>query len=508
MGKKITLVSSPVYSQGVLSFLPHNVGLGYVAACLEAQGHRVQVIDAVAEGFDTSVAVWSWGRELLRTGLPYAEIIRRIEPDTQLIGLSVPFTMYADIAQELVSVIKGAFPAIPLVMGGVYPSTLPEHALSQDVDFVVQREGEIPMVRLADGDDPGDIKGLAFRQDGRLVDNGPADSIKELDEIPFPARHLFPIDKHLARSPRGVGGGRALSMVTSRSCPYKCTFCSIHAVAGRHWRARSPRNVLEEIEHLVRSYGVEHIQFEDDNLTLRKGRAVAIFEGMVRLKRDLKAALSWSCGNGLRVDTLDRDLLELIAASGCQQLSFAVESGDPNMLELIDKKFDSLEKIVEVAAICHELGLPTQAFMIIGLPGETQESFRMSLRFFRRLRKNGVSHVAIHLGKAYPQTPLFDQCLAQGYLVSTELTHTRNLEGGPFRERRYVGIVTPHFSADEVLRRRDEAHRVLNPRQYYREKYASVERLERRARSLLPAAVSKRARGLLRARHKTTNSFS
>ena len=474
MKNKITLIAPPRYSVGKVSFISQNLGLGYIAACLESKGCRVQIIDAVAEGINDSAEIYSYGRKISQIGLSYKDIAERIDSDTELIGITVPFTMFANIAKDLVSVIKDEYPNIPIVLGGVYPSTLPQDALAENVDYIVQGEGEIPMMQLAEGIDPNTIKGLMFREGGKIINNGKAEIFVNLDEIPFPARHLLPMEKYISFSTRGRHNKRAISLITSRGCTFDCNFCSIHAVFGYCWRYRSPENVLKEIEHLINTYNLGHIEFEDDNITLKKDRALQIFDNIIKLNKDLKNKITWSCSNGIRVDTLDKEMLVKMKKSGCISLELAVESGDPKILKNMNKKMDNLEKITEVARVCAELELPTMAYMIVGYPGETEESFLKSLRYFLKLKKIGVSDFAVHLIKAYPATKLFEQCKEKGYLVDTELTHTRNLEGGPILSRKYVNIVTPDFTAKDIIRRRNYALKKLKPEEYYSTRFPKL----------------------------------
>jgi radical SAM superfamily enzyme YgiQ (UPF0313 family) len=199
------------------------------------------------------------------------------------------------------------------------------------------------------------------------------------------------------------------------------------------------------------------------------------------------------------VDTLDRELLVQIKESGCTTLAFAVESGSPEVLKRMNKKLDDLGKVVEVARACAELDIETNAFMIVGHPGETDERFRESLAFFKKLTRIGVKCVIIHMIKAYPGTRLFDECKAAGYLVNTELTHTRNIEGGTFLDRNYVNIVTPDFSEKDVLWRKDHAQQVLNPVLYYRLRFPLLQSVGNTARRGLPDGIRRLIRRSIQA---------
>lgn len=440
MSRKIVLISPPWFFKERVEFLSQNLAVGYLAGWLEKHGHQVSIIDALVEGADRLVEVDTDQGVINRAGLEYEAISGRIPKDTGIIGITAPFTNHAIIVRELSAILKRDHPDATIVLGGIYPSTLPKKALTEGVDYVVKGEGEIPLERLAKGDDPRDTKGVWFRDNsGVVVDGGTADMVEDLDNIPHPARHLLPMEKYFRLSGRGRVGERAATVFTTRGCPFDCTFCSIHPVYGRKWRARSPENVLDEIRQLKENYSIEHIEFEDDNLTLDIRRAEAIFDGMLGM------GLKWSCSNGLRVDKLDERLLVKMKDAGCAALHLAIEHGDPEMLKIMDKKL-SLSKIKEVTDICFRLGIPTVGFFIFCHPGETRKRFNRGLKFAKYLKKRGMSGVGVHLAQAYPGTRLFKMCEENGWLVHKDTEDRLHFPGD-------IYIETPDFDAEEVERR-------------------------------------------------------
>lgn len=444
----IVLINPPWFFVERVEFLSQNLAIGYLAAFLEKEGHKVSVIDAVAESHRRLVDVQTkWGM-VRRAGLLYEEIAERIPKGTRIIGITAPFTNHAIIVRELSVVLKTALPEAKIVVGGVYPSTLPDRALTRGVDYVVKGEGEIPLAKLALGEDTARIPGVWFRdRDGNVVDNGTAEIISDLDSIPFPARHLLPMEKYYYLSGRGRTGERAATVITSRGCPFNCTFCSVHAIYGWKWRARSPENVLHEVKLLKEQYGVEHIEFEDDNLTLDIRRAEAIFDGMIGLD------LAWSCSNGIRVDKLDRRLLVKMKESGCKALNLAIEHGDTEMLRMMDKKLD-LTKVEEVTSICFDLGIPMVGFFVICHPGETRERFERGLAFFKKLRKRGMSAVGVHVAWPMPETRLTRMCREHGWLTDPDVDENLIFPG-------HYLIECPDFTAGEARRREERARKVL-----------------------------------------------
>ena len=429
--------------------MSHNLALGYLASYLLKEGHHVNIIDALAEGKNQITTVHTrWG-QFIRAGLAYEEILARIPKETDIIGITAPFTHHAAIVRELSSLLKDSLPGAKIIIGGVYPSTLPEKALSQGVDYIIKGEGEIPLARIAKGDPPSQIEGVWFRdKTGHFVDNGVAEMVKNLDEIPFPARHLLPMEKYHHMSSRGRVGEKSATVITSRGCPFNCTFCSVHAVYGWKWRARSPQNIIDELKWLKEKFGVQHIEFEDDNLSLDTSRAEKIFDGMIGL------GLTWSCSNGIRIDRLNRSLLTKMKASGCRVLNLGIEHGDPEMLRIMNKMLD-LKKVEEVMSICLELAIPTVGFWVICHPGETRERFERGLEFFKKLKDLGMYGFGVHLAWPMPGTELFRMCEENGWLADSDIEECL-IFPGPFY------IECPDFDAAEASNRLKKAKAVLD----------------------------------------------
>jgi anaerobic magnesium-protoporphyrin IX monomethyl ester cyclase len=249
-------------------------------------------------------------------------------------------------------------------------------------------------------------------------------------------------------------------LVTSRGCPFDCEFCSVHPVCGHVWRARSAESVVEEITYLVERHSVDSLEFEDDNFTLKRDRTVAILEGIIRLN-EKGANLKWRTPNGLRIDTLDEGVIELIKRSGCKGISLALEHGDEEVLRIMNKKLD-LEKAFDVLrmSVKHKIKR-IDIFVIVGYPGETRERFKNSLRYLKRIKKlRGKIVVNVFFAQPHPGTRLLRRCIAEGYvnnadysnfLIRRDLMSTAN----------DVSITTPDFDEREVMRRKKRILRMF-----------------------------------------------
>lgn len=452
---KIVLINPPWYFAFLNDrIVSQNLAIGYLAGFLRSQNVETGIIDSLVEGFGNHRTVNKNGREYIQVGLSYPDICARIGTDVTHVGITVPFSHLAPISRQLAGAIKEYDNRLKVVIGGVFPSTFPEEALTEGVDYVVRGEGEQPLLALMKGQEPATIRGLVYKENGVIHDNGVSLSIANLDEIPFPARDMMPVKKYFSLSSRMENNRRTLSMITSRGCPYDCNFCSIHPVYGYKWRTRSPSNVIKEVEQMIRDYNVEHIEFEDDNLTLNKERAESIFDGLVNLRREI----TWSARNGVRVDTLDKNLIKKMKKSGCTRLNLAIESGNKGVLSRMNKNL-SLEKVIEVVRYCSEEKIRTIGFLLVGYPGETKESFAETLAFFKKLLDMGLNGVAPFIVNPYPGTKLYESCRRDNYLTKQiDIDHFFSVSDADD-----ILIATDTFNKDTVALWFELANNINNP---------------------------------------------
>lgn len=428
------------------------LGLRYLSATLKARGvQEITFLDALMLGF-SEIKPYAQGLEV---GLSPQEIVSRIPPQTDWVGINGPFSQSAPIVHEIVKVLRKRWPHMKVVLGGVYPSTQPALALSSGCDAIVVGEGEKAIAAMVEGSPfPWrNIPGVYTQEDASRPHFSSAPSVENLDDLPFPDLDIPSIEKYYELSPRGRIG-RTASLLTSRGCPFACEFCSIHPVYGRGWRGRSPENVLEEIRILTDRFGVDVIEFEDDNFTLNKERTLGILEGIVRMNEKGKT-LSWTTPNGVRLDTLDREMVALFKRSNCSGVNIALEHGDREMLEIMGKKLD-LDKAYSVVDLLCQTGIPVVGlFYITGYPGETTERFRSGLAFLKRLKRLGKGnlYLTVHYAQPYPGTPLLDRCKKNGW-VTDEHYDDFLVRRDLMSTDKTISILTPEFSREEVERRK------------------------------------------------------
>ncbi len=448
---KILLIYPPVIlSKTERPTITAPLGVAYVAAVCEEAGFDVKIIDCLAEGEWKSTPV---DGDLLYWGLTYDEIEKRIKKERpDVVGISCQFSLQYIPSKEIVRMVKRLFPQTITVMGGTHPTIMYKEILANEgaLDYVVLSEGEYTFTELvkslSEGRDVSHIDGLAYREDGRVVCKPKRGFIEDLDALPFPARHLLPMDIY-AKAKRGWGTTRRspkANMITSRGCPFKCTFCGIWINAGKGFRARSPENVIAEIEHLTKEYGIQEIHFEDDNLTLNRERAERIFDLMIERGLDV----AWAAPSGLAIWTFNDRLLEKMVRSGCYRVNLGLESGNDHVLRNVIKKPLTRRIIREKIGLVKKYGLEITGFWVIGNPGETVEQMWDTLDFAREL---GLEDNQVAIALPYPGTELYETCKKKGYLAFDQ----KDEKAYEYFSIHSALIRTEDFSPEDVIAIRD-----------------------------------------------------
>jgi len=438
------------------------LGLLYVAAVLDKAGYKTEILDAFMADFPARKI-----GDIMEVGMPCEKIkeeIQRSKPD--IVGLANPFTCQVDNTVRVADIIKEIDSSILTVVGGPHGTVVPIEFLGEtrNIDIAVIGEGEYTMldiIRFFEGNKKiDDVQGIAHRRDEKVVLNSPRPFNKNLDDLPYPAYHLVDMEQYL--NPKRIEyrsfQNRALSMITSRGCPFNCSFCSVHLHMGKTFRAHSVDYVVGHIEHLVNKYQVKTIYFEDDNLTFDIKRFETICDKI--LEKDIK--FQWETPNGVRADYLTLDLLKKMKKTGCQSVFVGVESGDQYVLDKIIGKNLRLKNVIKFAEKCKKIGLKTGAFYIIGFPGETKETMRNTVEFALMLKRK--YDVGMHLLFATPSygTRLYEECRKEGYirgsLTPRAFAEVRQNWGLPL-------IETENFTAmdvQEIASRAMKAYRRLS----------------------------------------------
>ncbi|MHC4124381.1 MAG: B12-binding domain-containing radical SAM protein [Planctomycetota bacterium] len=371
------------------------LNLGYLASYVRTRNEKVLVDIIDAEGLELSLT----------------ELYKRVDtfsPD--IIGITCPTPVYY-IIKNICTELKKRDPDVIIILGGPHPTALPRETLmDMDVDMVVIGEGEetfIELVRvLQNGEKLDKVMGLAFKDNGNVVINSGRELIKDLDILPFPAKDLLPLERYYLPPTKRIRSERATNMVTSRGCPFACTFCMARVIWGKQTRLRSIGNVLDEVEENVKVYGLTEFSFHDELFTLKKSRVIEFCKGLINRGLDI----SWVCM--ARAGTVDAEMLEFMKKGGCGKISFGFESGNQCMLNLMNKK-ETLEEAVKSVHLCKEAGIKVVGTFILGHPGETIDSIQDTIRFAIKL---DVETAAFFIAIPYPGTELYALALKNGYL--------------------------------------------------------------------------------------------
>jgi magnesium-protoporphyrin IX monomethyl ester (oxidative) cyclase len=410
---KVLLINPPnTYNYGDDFAVTFPLGLAYLAATLERNGHEPVVIDSLA-GFDKPTE--STG-DLFWCGMTEAQLVAetlKVKPD--LVGVTCAYTVQYPTTRSLAQAIKRVTD-VPIVIGGAHCSALPSQTLAEGCfDYVVIGEGELPLLAICahieEGRSLAGVHGIAYRDAVGHSHKNDKEPMKEVNEVPVPARHLFDMNKYIY-SPYSHNGSTLrmpyATMITSRGCPLKCSFCSVHTIWGRNNRTRDPQQVVDEIEDLQRGYGIREIHFEDDMLILARQRMIDICREIVARKVDI----TWTTPNGVYVNALNEELLTAMKASGCYQLALAVESASESVLRIMRKNV-SLKHAREVVKMMRQLEMGVYFFFIIGMPGETESDIVKTVEYAKELLPD---EAYFSIATPYPGTPLYDECREHGYI--------------------------------------------------------------------------------------------
>ena len=365
-------------------------GICLLATILQEK-YEVQIIDA---------QFYNLSEEQFRTK------VEAVRPDC--VGISVLTSEYASILDTAARIVKEVDKDIVTIAGGVHVTTQYFRVIgNEDIDFCVCGEGERVLLQIldylnSDGDFPE--KGLVYRNENDKIIALPPDRIEDLDSLPLPDYELVDYPAYANSKPRyGVDSLNVFPhsrILTSRGCPVGCCFCQVETISGNKWRYRTAKNVVDEILFLKERYGIKGFYIEDDNAFVQKSRT----KEMLRLIKDLKLNLKWKAA-GVPIFKMDEETFELMAATGCQMIGVAIESGSKRILKQIIKKPVDLEKVPALIDTAKRYGIFVVANFIIGFPGETWEEIRQTLRYAEMC---GADYCKIYAAQPLVGTRLYE----------------------------------------------------------------------------------------------------
>jgi radical SAM superfamily enzyme YgiQ (UPF0313 family) len=334
--------------------------------------------------------------------------IKAFKPD--LVGMTFPTPAYLHVVR-CAEIVK-AYADIPVVVGGPHPSAFPEDILNEisQIDFCVIGEGELAFANLVQtvkkGGSLADVQGITYREWGKVVRNANCPLIMDLDELPFPARNLLPTHLYYSPSTKRLSNRLCGNMITSRGCPYDCTYCESKVIWTRKVRLRSVDDVCKEIQQCITEYGIGEINFHDDILPMRRERTTELCKEIVRRNLDIR----WICMS--RVNFAWEGVMQDMKKAGCRRIMFGLESGSNTILKNI-KKNTTIERAYEAVEICRRAGIETMGSFMIGNIGETEETIRETIDFAKKLKLDIAS---FFVTIPYPGTELYQQAVELGYM--------------------------------------------------------------------------------------------
>jgi len=426
---KIALVNSPLIEADYHHPLFPPLGLAYLAAVLEQNDFEVRIMDCPVCRMDHK-----------KLGADLASF----KPD--LVGIA-SMTPTIPSAIKSAHVAKEVCPDATVVMGGPHATFADKQILADEpaVDIVVRGEGEETLLELAHHspklDKLQEIKGITFRNKNKIVQTPNRPFIQNLDELPRPAYNLLPIDKYR------IHGKKFLPIMTSRGCPFQCSFCSASRIFGAGYRSRSAENVIDELEWLRDVHGAEGVSFHDDTLTFDRKRIIDICDGII----NRKIGLPWGCST--RVDLVTKEILAKMAKANCNEVCFGVESGCQEILNALNKQV-SPEQNENAIRWAKEVGMFVSVSVIIGYPGETKETVKQTLDLIHRVEPDDVW---LCLPTPYPGTELRVLVEKLGWKMSDDWTLYNTMN--PIFEN-------PNLPAEEISKMRKAFYNKFYSPQY------------------------------------------
>ncbi len=400
------------------------MGLVYIGAVCEKAGYEVKVFDFSANDNIEVGDGWKY------YGVPKEEIRRQLaEYKPDIVGIQCMYSAYAQDAYDCAKIAKSVGSLV--VIGGVHPSVCYNEITSPDIDLVVVGEGEETFLEI--------IKRYRNNEDLTTIigtkGNPPRPLIKDLDTLPFPALHLLPIKQYIHRYSKVSFNWNmhpSMFIISSRGCPYHCSFCSVKSVWGRTWRGHSPKRVVDEIERLIKDYGVREVQFQDDNASADVERLKAICDELIRRKVKIR----WTNPGGFAIWLVDDECLRKMKKSGCYRITFSIETAVGATRKYIKKTQIDLKEANRVIKYANKLGMWTVSNFIIGFPDETEKEIKETIDF---VVKSDLDFAFFLLPMLFPHTEMTEDYKRRGLFV----------EGGKYLSGRY-GVATKHFTSEQL----------------------------------------------------------
>ena len=399
-----------ILSEGTVKRVIPPLGLAYIAGALKENKIPYEILDCVVEGPEHETPLpnknWSYG-------LPPEEIKSRIEQvNPDVVFLSIVYSSDLPSLYDVARLIKEIDSSIIVVTGGIHASIYPWEIFEEAnengriIDFIIRGEGEYRSVEflrnLNEGFVDANADGLCGMGDDFAFRNHQMEVIDDLDEMPLPDYTQLPMEKYFAFNvpfspfPRGK---RVMQIYTSRGCPVGCTFCA-STNFNKKFRARSPDKIIEEIKHYQEIFDIDEIQFADDNLTFDKNRSIELFTKLKAL------GLQWCTPNGIMINTLSKELIDLMIDSGLYQITLSIDSGNQKTLKEDHRKPVDLSRVPDLSKYLEKKGILVHATLVVGMPNETVEDIEEGFKYTDSIYLNSIG---VFIAQALPGSELYEK---------------------------------------------------------------------------------------------------
>ncbi len=380
------------------------LGIGYIASYLRETGnHQVKIYDGLLQ----------YSRDL-----DFIDTLTSFSPD--VVGISGQTTPSIYDVYQTARIVKNHNPATLVIVGGAHVTFQDEQALIEcpEIDAVVRGEGEVTtkvlLEQICENRYDATVQGTTTRVGTNIIKNPDRPYVADLDTLPFPAYDLLDLPTYFPR------GNRIAPMITSRGCPYQCTFCSSSRITGKRWRGRSAKNVVTEITLLQDKYGVRDVTFIDDLFTFDYQRVEDICSMMLEEVDDI----GWTCSSRADIMTRHPKLVEYLKDAGCHTIYIGAESGSQRILDKI-KKGIRLSQIISAVKRAKDVGLEVVLSFILGIPGETYRDIRSTIDFACKLDPDLAQFT---ICTPYPGTPIYEEAIENGWLTVLDWSQFTVLE--------------------------------------------------------------------------------
>ena len=403
------------------------LGLAYIAAVLKKEGHEVSVIDAIAEN---PKHIFAFDEQISVNGMNYESMIAMIPADVQVIGFTFMFSNNWLLYRQLIDMVGEAFPKAKVIAGGEHISAMPEFCIKQTKSLYacVVGEGEDTAVELFRAIELNlpfhEIEGVTYRNEkGEAVTNKRRARVRGISELPMPAWEYFPLEKYdKFKLAYGVHRGKSLPITATRGCPYECTFCSSPLMWTTKYSMRDPQEVMNEIAYLYHTFGIRNFDFYDLTAIIKK-------KWILEFCQTIEASglkITWQIPAGTRSEAIDFEVAEWLYKSGCRNITYAPESGSPEILKTIKKKVN-IQNILNSMKNANRAGLNIKLNMIIAFPDDKHYNIHQTLLFLIKASWYGAHDTIPAIFSPYPGSELFDRLVKEGEVNPNDDNYFRNL---------------------------------------------------------------------------------